>query len=196
MCWSPFNKPSIKQLFIFEHNPQETYEGITLRATNIMNYLSLMSYTTQSWSADNGSAYPNTKPEARRKWIHDLSVLIDNVSPTSHHITSTLSLLSASVKQGTALPPYIVLPQPYNLSQKLEALDKGILDARHVEEPGYSAYAVMQVASSLVTDDLHRLVDHVKDLVGETDFSFKVSGSDSSFGSTGSDSSDVKGKKD
>ena len=65
-----------------------------------------------------------------------------------------------------------------------------------MEEPGYSAYAVMQVASSLVTDDLHRLVDHVKDLVGETDFSFKVSGSDSSFLSTGSDSSAVKGKKD
>lgn len=87
------------------------------------------------------------------------------------------------------------MPEPYNLSRRLEALDKGILDARHVEEPGYSAYAVMQVCSSLVTDDLRRLVEHVKDLVGETDFSFHVGGSEDSFGSTGSES-DGKGKKD
>ena len=81
------------------------------------------------------------------------------------------------------------------MSRRLEALDKGILDARHVKEPGYSAYACLQVASSLITDDLARLIEHVKDLVGETDFSFKVSASDSSFISTGSESSG-KGKKD
>lgn len=55
--------------------------------------------------------------------------------------------------------------------------------------------AVLQVASSLIADDLARLVDHVKDLVGETDFSFTVSVSDSSLDSTASESSG-KGKKD
>jgi hypothetical protein len=34
--------------------------------------------------------------------------------------------------------------------------------------------AVVNVASSLIVDDLTRLIDLVKDLVGETDFSFKV----------------------
>lgn len=81
------------------------------------------------------------------------------------------------------------------MSKRLEKLDRGILDARHVEEPGYSAYAVMQVASSLITDDLARLVDHVRDLVGETDFSFTVHDS-SVDDSTGSESSSRKGKKD
>lgn len=85
---------------------------------------------------------------------------------------------------GSPLPPYIQLPEPYNLSKRLEALDSGILDARHVEEPGYSAYAVMQVASGLMMDDLRRLVDSVRALVGETDFSFRVDGSESSFEST------------
>lgn len=46
--------------------------------------------------------------------------------------------------------------------------------------------AVVHVASSLVIDDLARLIDHVRDLVGETDFSFKVE--------TDSDSSLVPGK--
>jgi hypothetical protein len=55
---------------------------------------------------------------------------------------------------------------------------------------------VLQVCSSLVTDDLARLVDHVKDLVGETDFSFKISISESSVESTTSERSSGKGKKD
>ena len=161
-----------------------------------MNYLSLISYATQDWSENGSAAYPNTSPEASRKWLNDLSILIDQVGPTSHGITSVLSLLSASVIQGSALPPYIQLPQPYQLSQRLEKLDKGILDSRHVEEPGYSAYAVMQVCSSLISDDLRRLVEHVKDLVGETDFTFKVGDSDSSLDSLDDMALNGKGKKD
>ncbi|TVY38822.1 Uncharacterized protein LSUB1_G004247 [Lachnellula subtilissima] len=174
--------------------PKETYENIALRANNILNYLTLISYATRSWSdASCGPAYPNATTAARRAWLSDLSLLMDTVKPTSHSITSTLALLSAAVLQGSALPPYMVLPEPYNLSKRLEALDKGILDARHVEEPGYSAYAVMQVASGLVTDDLARLVEHVRDLVGETDFSFRVDISDSSLDSTGTERSSGKG---
>ncbi|KAF4637953.1 hypothetical protein G7Y89_g102 [Cudoniella acicularis] len=177
--------------------PRDTYEDITIRATNIMNYMSLISYAAQSWSQDGGSAYPNTIPAARRAWIDDLALLVDKIGPTSHSVTSILSLLSASVKTGTALPPYMQLPEPYNLTKRLQALDKGILDARHVEEPGYSAYAVMQVASAMMMDDLKRLVDSVKDLVGETDFSFRVDVSDSSVDSTGSETSEGrKGKRD
>lgn len=63
-----------------------------------------------------------------------------------------------------------------------------------MEEPGYSAYAVMQVASTLVTDDLARLVDCVKELVGETDFSFTVGTSEDTL--TGSGEDEGKGKRD
>jgi len=195
--------PSLKQhadwqkweLSIGGKFPRETYDAITHRATNIMNYLSLMTYATQGWSSASPTHYPNSDPLTHRKWISDLSLLVDSVGSTSHQVTSVLSLLSASVRQGSALPPYIQLPEPYNLSRKLEALDKGILDARHVEEPGYSAYAVLQVCSGLVTDDLRRLVDDVKDLVGETDFEFRVEvGSGSSVDTSGSEGG--KGKKD
>ena len=89
-------------------------------------------------------------------------------------MTSTLSLLAAAITHGAPLPPFIEVPKPYNLSERLEALDKDILDARHIEEPGYSAYAVMQVASSLISDDLEHLVASVSELVGEVDFSFKA----------------------
>lgn len=171
---------------------------------SIMNYLSLISYATQSWSTGNETLkyVPSTvhhpflvlyhnvyhpyrthpilkknhstlSPESR-KWVNDLSAVVSRLSPTSHSLTSTLTLLSTSITQGQPLPPYLQLPASFNLTKRLEALDKGILDARHVEEPGYSAYAVMQVASSLVVDDLSKLVDAVRDLVGEADFGFVV----------------------
>ncbi|OBT64942.1 hypothetical protein VE03_05687 [Pseudogymnoascus sp. 23342-1-I1] len=163
--------------------PRETYEAIILRSRNILNYLSLISYATQTWSSKENKggsllSSPTTDPASRRAWLNDLSVLVKDVSPTSHQITSTLSLLSFSVTQGSTLPPYIQIPQPYYLNRRLEALDNGILDARHMEEPGYSAYACLQVASSLITDDLARLVESVKELVGETDFSFVVTEGD------------------
>ena len=152
-----------------------------------MNYLTLISFASQAWSSNSEILYPNTELAERRKWLNELSSLLDSTNPTSHQITSTLSLLSASVRQGFALPPYVQLPEPYNLVRRLEALDKGILDARHVREPGYSAFACLQVAASMITDDLARLIEHVKDLVGETDFTFKVSTSEPSFEGPGSD---------
>jgi hypothetical protein len=88
------------------------------------------------------------------------------------------------------------LPEAYGLSRRLEKLDKGILDAKHVEEPGYSAYAVMQVASSLVTDDLKGLVEDVKSLVGEVDFSFKIVSSEASSETGIPTTNNGKGKQD
>jgi hypothetical protein len=159
-----------------------------------MNYVSLISYATQTWSmpfTDSDSATPS-----HNAWLEDLAILLNEIGPTAHIFTSSLALLSASVTQGSALPPYMPLPEPYELSRKLEKLDKGILDSKHVEEPGYSAYAVMQVASSLVTDDLKRLVEDVKSLVGEVDFSFKVVSSEHSSETDITRENNKKGKQD
>jgi hypothetical protein len=160
-----------------------------------MNYMSLISYATQTWSTP---PFPHADSSAtsHREWLEDLAVLLNEVAPTTHTFTSTLALLSASVTQGSALPPYMQLPETYGLSRRLEKLDKGILDAKHVEEPGYSAYAVMQVASSLVTDDLKRLVEDVKSLVGEVDFSFQVASSETSSEADISGVDNGKGKQD
>jgi hypothetical protein len=160
-----------------------------------MNYMSLISYVTQTWSTP---SFPNEDSSipAHSAWLEDLAVLLNEISPTTHSFTSTLALLSASVIQGSALPPYMQLPEPYGLSRRLEKLDKGILSSRHVQEPGYSAYAVMQVASSLLTDDLKRLVEDVKCLVGEVDFSFKVVSSEDSSETNITPTESRKGKQD
>lgn len=43
----------------------------------------------------------------------------------------------------------------------------------HVSEPGYSAYAALQVAITLVSSDLEFLIAQIKELVGEVDFKFE-----------------------
>ena len=91
-------------------------------------------------------------------WVHNLSLLIKSINITSHEITSMLSLLSASVVNGHPLPPYLKAPPPYQLTEKLEALDADILGISHIAEPGYAAFAVMQIASSLISDDLGKLI--------------------------------------
>lgn len=137
-----------------------------------------MAYATETWTTHEEQPFPDN--ESRRAWLTDLTSLVDIVNPTSHQIISVLSLLAASVRDGTPLPPYMAIPQPYNLNQRLEALDKGILDARHMQDLGYSTYAVLQVASGMLVDDLAKMMDDVRDLVGETDFSFRVPMSDAS----------------
>lgn len=77
-----------------------------------------------------------------------------------------------------------------------------ILDPRNMEQPGYAEFAVLQVCTTLVCDDLEGLMKAVSGLVGVVDFSFRfVVGSDSTLdvgsghdGGNGGGSSRSKGK--
>ena len=91
-------------------------------------------------------------------WLKTFGRLVHAVNVTSQDLTSLLSLLSASVTSGSPLPPYLRAPEPYGLTAKLEAIDADILDISHVTEPGYAAFAVMQIASSLISDDMGKLI--------------------------------------
>ena len=100
----------------------------------------------------------NATPAVQTQWLKDLAHLTAQTDVTSHSITTLLSLVSASVANGQALPPYLEPPHPYNLLETLERQDKEILSISHIEEPGYSAFAVMEVASNMISDDLAKLL--------------------------------------
>jgi len=54
----------------------------------------------------------------------------------------------------------------------------------NINEPGFRAFAVIEVAHLCLVDSASSIVKHVRDLVGEVDFSFQVvsSGATSSSG--------------
>jgi len=123
---------------------------------NITNYLSIISYASKTFSLGG-------------EWAEDLSALLRNVDTQMHHITSLLCLLSASLASGNPLPPILGLPEPFRLVRALEERDGG-LKLDHLVEPGFMAFAVVQVAIGVMRDDLVRVIGMVEELVGRVEF--------------------------
>lgn len=162
--------------------PKEAYDRIIDRIQDIVNFASLISYASATYSEmyrDQTSTAGRVmsveeRDASQSQWLLDFRRLIHDAGGTSKEITTLLTLLSASVASGQPLPPYLKPPEPYALSAKLETLDSNILSVRHMAEPGFAAFAVMQIGTKFIGDDLKALLDDVRELVGELDFSFHV----------------------
>ncbi|KAJ5563263.1 hypothetical protein N7535_008427 [Penicillium sp. DV-2018c] len=147
--------------------PKKQYNSIIFCVENIVNYLSLLGYASDTLVNLGDSDDP-----ADTAWMHDFRRLVNTAKVTTHEITSLLCLLSASITNRQPLPPYLKAPRPYSLTKRLEDLDKDILSIRHIAEPGFAAFAVLQISTRCIVGDVDRLLRHVKSLVGELDFSF------------------------
>ena len=150
--------------------PAKDYEKIIGYVQNIVNYTALLGYASQAFThpflnqespdseADaewNSTRFPK---QASPQWFNDFRRVIKDANVTSHEITTLLSLLSSSIQNGQPLPPYLKVPQGYQLSQKLEAVDSDILSLRHIAEPGYAAFAVMAISTRCISMDIERLL--------------------------------------
>jgi hypothetical protein len=113
-------------------------------------------------------------PASSSSWLTDFRQLIASLRLTSESATSLLTIVSSAISTGKPLPPYLRVPGALQLSQRLERLDKDILNTRHVFEPGYAAFAVMNVATTMLADDLEGLLRETKKLVGEMNFRVNV----------------------
>ncbi|KAL2865730.1 uncharacterized protein BJX67DRAFT_174312 [Aspergillus lucknowensis] len=146
--------------------PKEQYDRIITCIENIVNYLSLLGYASDSLR------HLGNDDESDAAWLNDLKRLIASARITTHQVTSVLCLLSASLTNQQPLPPYLKTPRPYSFSKRLEELDRGILSLRHIAEPGFATFSVLQISTRCIVGDVERLMKDVKTLVGELDFSF------------------------
>ena len=80
--------------------------------------------------------------------------MLSSVGVTSNKITSLLSLLSSSLSNAQPLPPYLEMPDSFQFAKRIEAIDRDILSIRHIAEPEYSAFAVMQIVSQSINTDI------------------------------------------
>lgn len=117
----------------------------------LLLWISLINYTASSF-APASAADP-----ARTQWSRDFRTLLASVNISSHRITTLLSVLSSSMRTAAPLPPHLELPEPFAFAKKMERLDADILSVRHMAEPEYSAFAVMQVVSKNITGDIEEL---------------------------------------
>lgn len=135
-------------------SPFSTHSVQFANSSSIVNYLSLLGYASEALSKLGTN-------ESESAWIHDFKALITQARITTHEITSVLCLLSASITNRQPLPPYLKTPRPYSFSKRLEALDKDILSIRHMAEPGYAAFSVLQISTRCIVGDVDRLLRYV-----------------------------------
>ncbi|RDW58136.1 hypothetical protein BP6252_13547 [Coleophoma cylindrospora] len=154
--------------------PVAMFEDILSQLTLLLDYMSLLSFATEAWESEGPLKEYFYQASRSRAWLSDLAELIGPMNPTEERITSILGQLSAAVAGGRALSMRIETSKPYQLSEKLRRLDPEILDVKHMQELGYSAYAVMEIISSMITHNLNVLVVSIESLVGIVAFDFGV----------------------
>lgn len=102
--------------------PRVQYQRLINHLQSILNFMSLVSVSSQSFS-DLQNDYGNGNGDSNMlKWLSGFQKLVGQANYTSEQVTSLLALLSASVMTEQALPPYLQIPQ-FGLSQKLYELD-------------------------------------------------------------------------
>ncbi|KAK0315294.1 hypothetical protein LTR82_012621 [Friedmanniomyces endolithicus] len=155
------------QLRVGGRFPAAEYEGLIESCQRVLQYTALMSHASLTFSTHN-----KADATEESQWARDFRQLVSQTSTTSHKVTSLLALLSTSMSYGQPLPPYLEMPQPFQFVKKVDSIDPDLLSIRHIAEPEYSAFAVIQVCSQAVHADLEKLKKHVTNLVGEIDFAF------------------------
>ncbi|KAK5147335.1 hypothetical protein LTR32_001224, partial [Rachicladosporium monterosium] len=140
------------QLRIGGRFPAAEYEGLIESCQRVLQYTALMSHASLTFSTHN-----KADATEESQWARDFRQLVSQTSTTSHKVTSLLALLSTSMSYGQPLPPYLEMPQPFQFVKKVDSIDPDLLSIRHIAEPEYSAFAVIQVCSQAVHADLEKL---------------------------------------
>ena len=127
--------------------------------------------------------------EGSPTWLHNFTRAHRQTLTSSRELTSLFALLSASVSNAQALPPYLHVPEIPTLAAsrmragQVEGNGEGIqrvatservLGLENVNEEGYRAVVVVEVAQRAVMHGVERIVGLVRELVGEVDFGYVV----------------------
>ncbi|KAJ4609481.1 hypothetical protein HRR85_006671 [Exophiala dermatitidis] len=176
--------------------PKQTYDELIVHMQRLFNYMALTAWSAQAFcSSDrlyanqqNEQFESNNDPQQENlqqqqeesQWLRDFRRLTAQSILTSHELTSTLYLLSASMSNVQPLPPYLRVPAPIDIADQLAAIDPGILSTKHINEPCYAAFAVLEIASILIMQEMVHVLAKVKELVGEVDFSVRMVGTETS----------------
>jgi hypothetical protein len=140
-------------------------EGLILNS--VVNYLTVITYVSEAIT--NARLGKNSS-----EWLSQYSQSRSESNRKSHELITILSLLSASLKNKQPLPPFLKPPGHFNLFEQNMGSDPNILGLDNINEPGFRAFAVIEVAHVCLVDLVSNIVKHVRNLVGEVDFSYQV----------------------
>lgn len=173
--------------------PEAKYRDLIAHMRRVFNFTTLIGYSSRAFTSEQPLqpiANDIDASKAENEWLTAFRAFTANQHLTSPHITSTLCLVGASLSHAQPLPPHIpapararsatVSPVRSNAeSSTSTAADttvqgESVLSVKHLDSPCYEAFAVMEVASALVKEEVEAVEGIVKGLVGEVDFGFAV----------------------
>ncbi|GAW19180.1 hypothetical protein ANO14919_086640 [Xylariales sp. No.14919] len=101
--------------------------------------------------------------------------------PRPFELTRQLEAICATITgdDGNSSSGVSIKSAPGDNTSKMRYESHGLLDARNMTQAGYAEFAVLQVCSTLVCDDLEGLIKSVSKLVGVVDFSYCITTSNS-----------------
>lgn len=146
--------------------PKEEYDELINSAQRIFNYISITLYSSGAFASQPG--------DEENSWLKEFRSFVSELNLTPHSLTSTLYLVSASMVNAQPLPPYLNVLSPNALTQKMERVEPELLNVRHVGEPCYAAFAVLETASILLIQETSNIVKKAQELMGEVNFSSQV----------------------
>jgi uncharacterized membrane protein YgcG len=132
----------------------------------VTNYLTIIAYATESFPRSHAAA----------PWLSQFASSRSATDHEAHKVVSLFALLSSSILNGQPLPPYLKAPAHFRLSDELVGSKTNVLALENLNEPGFRAIAVIEVAQRCLVRSLDGIVECVKELVGEMDFSYRVEG--------------------
>lgn len=163
--WTAYESP------IGSKFPQKVYQSAVSNIQMLATCMALISHTTDVdlsiANSDPGDSDPSVLEE---KWIHQLARATSSSEFDSHMTTSLLCHLAGAISNSSELPPYLAPPEQFPLARKLREINAHAMNIDNIQDPDFSAFACMEVATSLIRSRLKYLVENVKDLVGEIDF--------------------------
>ena len=73
------------------------------------------------------------------------------------------------------MPPYLKMPGDSHVSHQVHGDNAAdILTFENINEPGFRALAAIKLAQTCMADSLVRIVEPVRELVGEVDFTYHI----------------------
>ena len=166
--WTTYESP------IGSKFPQKIYQSAVSNMQMLATCMALMSHTTRDvdLSLPNSDlADSESKPTGlEEKWIHQLARATSSSGFDSHMTTSLFCHLTGAISNSSALPPYLAPPEYFPLARKLREINTPAMHIENIQDPTFSAFACMEVATSLIRSRLKYLVEDVKSLVGEINF--------------------------
>ncbi|KAJ5383010.1 hypothetical protein N7517_000921 [Penicillium concentricum] len=147
--------------------PQASYDRLIDHTQRMLHFTTMIYHVAESFP---NFPTPTGVQSNSDTWLNDFKQLVISLELSSRDISAALSMISTAISTGRPLSPFLTAPEPVNLYQLLKKSDRHILSSARVCEPGYAAFAVIQVATSLLADDLKGLLCETKKLVGEENF--------------------------